>query len=352
RVLSVDIHANALENVESCDIWKDDEVSRLFASTSIRTLVHLAAILPTASRADPIIATEVNLTGTLRLLREALTHQVERFVFGSSMSVYGSSGGSRALNEYDRAAPDDPYGAAKRAVELAGESLAVTTGFGFVALRMARVVGPGAKSTASGWRSQIFDTLASPGQPAIAIPFAPTARLSLVHVDDVARMLTILAQAAELPQRIYNSPAEVWETQHLANLVEQVTKVPVRLGEAQGGPIPDGTRFVHDFGFRLGAWAISGAAFAAHIAYEQVRLRSSPGPTALHASLAVALGAFALAVAANVHAQAAASHQPSHFLALVLWPVVTALPAFVVGLAAAAGLGLARARGDRSEGRG
>src|SRR5205809_5907426 len=99
-------------------------------------------------------------------------------------------------------------------------------------------------------------------------------------------------------------------------------------------------------------WAISGAAFAAHIAYEQVRLRSSPGATALHASLAVALGAFALAVAANVHAQAAASHQPSHFLALVLWPVVTALPAFVVGLAAAAGLGLARARGDRSEGRG
>src|SRR2546430_8307417 len=135
RVLAVDIHANALENVESCDIRRDDQVARLFASTSIRTVVHLAAILPTASRADPIIATEVNLTGTLRLLREALTHQVERFVFGSSMSVYGSSGGSRALNEHDRAAPDDPYGAAKRAVELAGESLAVTTGFGFVALR-------------------------------------------------------------------------------------------------------------------------------------------------------------------------------------------------------------------------
>src|SRR5438132_13587810 len=51
------------------------------------------------------------------------------------------------------------------------------------------------------------------------------------------------------------SSAEVRETQPLANLVEQVTKVPVRLGEAQGGPIPDGTRFVHDFGFRLGGLA-------------------------------------------------------------------------------------------------
>src|SRR5207302_1618303 len=104
--------------------------------------------------------------------------------------------------------------------------------------------------------------------------------------------------------------------------------------------------------WRLAAWAISGAAFAAHIAYEQVRLRSSPGPTALHASLAVALGAFALAVAANVHAQAAASHQPSHFLALVLWPVVTALPAFVVGLAAAARHGPCRRDGWREDARG
>src|SRR5712692_8313702 len=58
--------------------------------------------------------------------------------------------------------------------------------------------------------------------------------------------------------------------------------------------------------WRLAAWVISAATFAAHIWYEHVRLLSSPGTTASHVSLAVALGAFALAVAANVHAQAAA----------------------------------------------
>src|SRR5437773_10238497 len=81
--------------------------------------------------------------------------------------------------------------------------------------------------------------------------------------------------------------------------------------------------------WRLAAWAISAAAFAAHIGYEHVRLRSSPGTTALHASLAVALGAFALAVAAVVHAvqaQTAASHQHRLALALIVWPVLTALP--------------------------
>jgi fucose permease len=96
--------------------------------------------------------------------------------------------------------------------------------------------------------------------------------------------------------------------------------------------------------WRLTAWAISAAAFAAHIGYEHVRLRRSPGITALHTSLAVALGAFALAVAAVVHAQAASSHQHSVALALVVWPAVSALPAFVVALAATAGLVRARRR--------
>ena len=94
--------------------------------------------------------------------------------------------------------------------------------------------------------------------------------------------------------------------------------------------------------WRLAAWVISAAAFAAHIWHEHVRLRSSPGTTALHTSLAVALGAFALAVAANIHAQAVSSYQPSHAVALVAWPVLTALPAFVVALAVAAGLAVAR----------
>jgi hypothetical protein len=94
--------------------------------------------------------------------------------------------------------------------------------------------------------------------------------------------------------------------------------------------------------WRLAAWVISAAAFAAHIGYAHVRLRSSPGTTALHASLAVGLGAFALAIAASLHARTASTHQHFPALALAVWPVVTALPAFVVALALAAVLARAR----------
>jgi hypothetical protein len=92
--------------------------------------------------------------------------------------------------------------------------------------------------------------------------------------------------------------------------------------------------------WRLAAWVISAVGFAAHIRYEHVLLGSSPRTTALHVALAVGLGAFALAVSASLHARATQHHFPP--IALVIWPVLTALPAFVVALAVAVLLSRAR----------
>ena len=92
----------------------------------------------------------------------------------------------------------------------------------------------------------------------------------------------------------------------------------------------------HVHPWRLAAWAASAAVAAAHIGYEHYRLGSSPRPTALHAAGAVALGAFGLALAANVHWLIAETHgRPPPLLALPVWPVITAIPAFVVALAVA-----------------
>ena len=93
----------------------------------------------------------------------------------------------------------------------------------------------------------------------------------------------------------------------------------------------------HVRAWRLAAWAVSGGAYAAHIAYEHFRLRNSPRLTALHAALAVAIGAVALAVAGMVHSLATASAiRPAWLLALVIWPAATAVPAFLGALVAGA----------------
>ena len=98
--------------------------------------------------------------------------------------------------------------------------------------------------------------------------------------------------------------------------------------------------------WRGAAWLVSAVAFGAHIVYDQVRLGSSPKRTAFRAASAAGLGAFGLAVAANIHAQTVSppQHSPMLVLSLALWPVLVALPAFVVALVAA----LLRARTRRS----
>ena len=97
--------------------------------------------------------------------------------------------------------------------------------------------------------------------------------------------------------------------------------------------------------WRWAAWVISAAVYAVHIAYEHFRVGNSPRVTALHTALAVAVGAFGLAVAANFHeVWAASGYRRSLALALVAWPALTALPAFIVALVTAYGLAMTRRR--------
>ena len=85
------------------------------------------------------------------------------------------------------------------------------------------------------------------------------------------------------------------------------------------------------------AWLASGAVFAAHIVYEQFRAGNRRRTVAMHASSAAALGACGLAIAANLHEwKTATSFRPSIAIALFAWPLVTAVPAFLVALVAAA----------------
>ena len=87
--------------------------------------------------------------------------------------------------------------------------------------------------------------------------------------------------------------------------------------------------------WRLAAWLVSAAVYAAHIGYERFGLRNPPRRAAFHVALAVALGAFGLAVGAIIHSLSVASttqHRHLLLVALVVWPILTGLPAFLVAL--------------------
>jgi hypothetical protein len=88
--------------------------------------------------------------------------------------------------------------------------------------------------------------------------------------------------------------------------------------------------------WRATAWLLSLAAFAGHVAYEQLRLRTGVRTTAIHAAVAVALGAFLLAAAGPVRSHwGMADFWRSSVLSLALWPLLTGIPAFLAALVGA-----------------
>ena len=75
--------------------------------------------------------------------------------------------------------------------------------------------------------------------------------------------------------------------------------------------------------WRLAAWAAGGIVFAVHIAYEHIHVRHAPAALALDTAIAAGLGGLGLAIGASIH-----SRHPV-VPAMLIWPFVTAIPAFL-----------------------
>ena len=239
----------------ACDISNAEQLRGVFESHSICGIVHLAAILPTAASRDRMRATQVNVNGSLYLLALAREFGVKRLVFGSSLSIYGTCPADEWVAESYKATPEDEYGYTK----LVGERLGLSYGefqcVEFVSLRIGRVVGPGARSTTSSWRSEIFEYLRERRPVEIRIPYVGTERILLVHVDDVAISLARLVHAPRLSHSIYNAPCESVVVEDLKQCVERLNpniSVVLGGGEAAGNPRRvDWSRFQNEFGVEI-----------------------------------------------------------------------------------------------------
>lgn len=92
--------------------------------------------------------------------------------------------------------------------------------------------------------------------------------------------------------------------------------------------------------WRLLAWLVSGVVYLAQIGYLRLQVGRSTPLTAWQAALAAAVGAFGLAVVGPARVALVEGRGGSLWLlALVLWPLITGVPAFLVAYAAAALLG-------------
>jgi UDP-glucuronate 4-epimerase len=142
RNLSAVQDSDFIEIVEG-DIRDEDLVGQVFGSYDIDAVVHLAALAGVRpSIENPLLYEEVNCRGTLNLLECASEADVERFVFGSSSSVYGVNQKVPFSEDDPVPNPISPYAATKRAGELFCHVHHHLTGMPVICLRFFTVYGP------------------------------------------------------------------------------------------------------------------------------------------------------------------------------------------------------------------
>jgi nucleoside-diphosphate-sugar epimerase len=91
------------------------------ALEDVDVVFHLAAIVSVHfSVKNPLLVNEVNVDGTLNVLRESLKAGVKRFVFASSCAVYGKPV-NLPVNEDQPTKPMSPYGVTKLALSIISE---------------------------------------------------------------------------------------------------------------------------------------------------------------------------------------------------------------------------------------
>jgi nucleoside-diphosphate-sugar epimerase len=237
------------------DLSSNDFLAELFRKYSFDTIIHLASLLNTASRQQPHEAMRVNVGISLSLLKLAVQFNVLKFIYSSSIAVYGSKRYSEygEVSESDPASPEDVYGVSKRYVEIAGENYRQHNNIQFIALRISTVVGTGAANTSSKWRSEIFEKLKVNHLAQISIPYRADEMIPLIHVEDVAEMTRRLVDAGQVSHATYNTPSENWKCSDLADYIESLNNnIKFTFGHSSADGFPqaiNGRRFADEFVF-------------------------------------------------------------------------------------------------------
>lgn len=154
-----------------------DEPTMAEAVRGMDVIFHLAAVLPPVSEADRERTFKINVAGTGNIIEACRSANPEaRFVFASSISVYGDAGEDAGLVTPDHPVnPDDIYAESK----VEAERLLFASGLPFVNLRISAIAIPEFLDPPEPW------------------PFRPDQKIELVVLSDLVEAMTALVETPE-----------------------------------------------------------------------------------------------------------------------------------------------------------
>lgn len=154
------------------DITRPGSIDDVVARFGVEAILHLAALVIPACRANPVLGAEVNIIGHINILEAAVKAGIRRVVYASSLA---------ARPRGPLASPANLYGVYKHCCEEISKVYFLDHGLGTVGLRPNVVYGPG---RLSGETAAITEAMqaAARGEP-YELPFSGS--MCFQHVDEV-----------------------------------------------------------------------------------------------------------------------------------------------------------------------
>jgi len=200
---------NLQSHIESGKInfLRGDVRDENFVQDSVRgvdAIIHLAAIASVPFSVEkPVLTNEVNVNGTVNLLRAAVKNDVKKFLLISSCAVYGDPK-YLPVDEKHPLQPLSPYAASKVAAEYYCKAFTRTYGLKTVILRLFNVYGSRQRgeNSYSGVITVFIKNLIR-GKPLTVYGDGEQTR-DFIHVKDVSEAALLALEHEKVNNEIFN----------------------------------------------------------------------------------------------------------------------------------------------------
>lgn len=225
------LNLQEIGNAGSCeffeaDVRDGDRLRGIVERAQPEIVIHLAAragVRPSIEQ--PALYESVNIAGTVNLLEVAREFKVQRFIFGSSSSVYGITNSVPFREDDPNTRPISPYAATKLAGELMCYTYTYLYGLTTICLRFFTVYGPRQRPDLAIHK---FTALIESGKPIPVFGDGSMGR-DYTYVDDIVS--GVLASLEYMPDA--KLPFEVFNlgNSHPVRLAQLIAQLEVATGK-------------------------------------------------------------------------------------------------------------------------
>jgi UDP-glucose 4-epimerase len=198
------LHAHSSD--DGVRFYKGDIRDTVLISKLVRdvdAVVHLAAITSVPfSVQHPVLTNDVNVNGTLNLLRACIDANVQRFVFTSSCAVYGEPH-YLPIDEEHPTHPESPYAASKLAAEAYCQAFTKSYNTNITVLRLFNVYGSRQQNSSYAGVITKFTNNLSQGKP-LTIYGDGTQTRDFIYVKDVAEAIWLALETQNASGDTFN----------------------------------------------------------------------------------------------------------------------------------------------------